>query len=199
MNKLILMAATFALSINSYAADFVKGTHYTELKAESKQTRVVTEYFSFYCPHCYNLEPIVQRLKQDLPSGVKFEKKHVSFMGRNMGFEVSKAYATAKALNIEDDIVRDMFHTIHPLRKPPQNTEQIQSMFENHGITKEQFYKVFNSADINSKAKRFDESFQRMGLTGVPAVVVNGKFLANAGGVKSQHEYNELIKYLLNK
>lgn len=193
------MAASLALSINSYAADFVKGTHYTELKTVSKQTHVVTEYFSFYCPHCYNLEPIVQRLKQDLPNGVKFEKMHVSFMGRNMGFEVSKAYATATALKVEDEIVRDMFHTIHHLRKPPQNTEEIQSMFEKHGITKEQFYKIFNSADINLNAKRFDDSFQRKGLTGVPAVVVNGKFLANAGGVKSQQEYNELIKYLLNK
>lgn len=45
--------------------------------------------------------------------------------------------------------------------------------------------------------RRFDKQFQDSGLTGVPAVVVNNRYLVQGQSVKSLDEYFDLVNYLL--
>jgi thiol:disulfide interchange protein DsbA len=47
--------------------------------------------------------------------------------------------------------------------------------------------------------RRFDKQFKDSGLTGVPAVIVNNKYLVEAGGITSLDEYFELVNFLLKK
>ncbi len=200
MKKLFALVATLMLSLTVHAAQFKEGEHYKVIDGlEETKTPTVTEFFSFYCPHCNHFEPIIQELKQHLPADATFIKNHVSFMGGNMGKSMSKAYATMVALKVEDKMIPVMFNRIHNLRKPPKNDAELRQIFVDEGIDGKKFDAAFNGFAVDSMVRRFDKQFQDAGLQGVPSVVVNNKYLVQAQTLKTEDEYFDLVNFLLKK
>lgn len=199
MKKIFILLATALLSVSVQAAQFNEGTHYDVLNLEKTSTPTVTEYFSFYCGHCNNFEPVIQQLKTKLPKNAKFQKVHVSFMGGNMGVPMAKAYASMVVLKVEDKMVPYMFNQIHNLRTPPKTDADLRQMFIDQGIDAKKFDSAYNGFAIDSMQKRFDKQFKDVKLTGVPGVVVNNKYIVKTDGIKSYDEYFDLVNYLLNQ
>ncbi|MDB1125822.1 thiol:disulfide interchange protein DsbA/DsbL [Vibrio algarum] len=197
MRKFILLVATTLLSMSAFSADFSEGKHYTVLEASKSSTPTVTEFFSFYCPHCYGFEPVMEGLKDELPNGAKFQKVHVSFMGNSMAIPMAKAYATMVALKVEDQVVMPMFKQIHDFKNAPSNVSELRQIFVDNGVSGEKFDSTFNGFAVDSMQKRFDKQFKATGLTGVPGVVVNNKYIVKADEIKTIDEYYQLVNYLL--
>ncbi|KII78944.1 thiol:disulfide interchange protein DsbA/DsbL [Vibrio renipiscarius] len=197
MKKLFALVTTLLLSLSAHAAQFSEGEYYKVLDLEASKKPTVTEFFSFYCPHCKTFEPIIRQLKAQLPEGVKLQKAHVSLMGGPMGMEMNKAYATMLALKIEDKMAPVMFNRVQTMRKAPNNAEEIRQIFLDEGIDAKKFDAAYNGFTVDSMARRFDKQFNDSGLTGVPAVVVNNKYLVQAQSIESIEEYFALVNYLL--
>lgn len=178
---------------------FKAGEDYQVLETPATDTPTVTEFFSFYCPHCYQFEPLVQQLKQQVPDNAKVVKNHVSFMGGNMGDVVTRAYATAVVLDAQDTIIPVMFNRIQVAQNPPKSLADVRQMFVDNGIDGSEFDGAYNSFSANSMAKRFDQSFEKAGLRGVPAVIVNGKYHVTPKTVETPEEYFQLINFLLTQ
>lgn len=199
MKKLFALVATLMLSVTAHAAQFKEGQHFKVLDLEPSSKPTVTEFFSFYCPHCHSFEPIIQKLKAQLPNNAKLQKNHVSFMGGKMGESMSKAYATMVALKVEDKMVPVMFNRIHNMRKAPKSDTELRQIFTDEGIDGKKFDAAFKGFAVDSMVRRFDKQFKDSGLSGVPAVVVNNKYLVQAQSIKTTDEYFDLINYLLTK
>ncbi|SBT14215.1 thiol:disulfide interchange protein DsbA/DsbL [Vibrio celticus] len=199
MKKLFAFFSLIMLSLSAHAAKFNEGEHYKVLDLEASKKPMVTEFFSFYCPHCNSFEPIIQKLKQQLPKDAKLQKNHVSFMGGNMGLPMSKAYATMIALKVEDKMVPVMFNRIHTMNKPPRDEEELRQIFLDEGVDAKKFDAAYNGFAVDSMVRRFDKAFKDSGLSGVPAVVVNNRYLVEAQGINSLDEYFELVNFLLKK
>ncbi|PMM51217.1 thiol:disulfide interchange protein [Vibrio lentus] len=199
MKKLFAFFSLIMLSLSAHAAKFNEGEHYKVLDLEASKKPMVTEFFSFYCPHCNSFEPIIQQLKQQLPADAKLQKNHVSFMGGNMGLPMSKAYATMIALKVEDKMVPVMFNRIHNMNKPPRDEAELRQIFLDEGIDAKRFDAAYNGFAVDSMVRRFDKAFKDSGLSGVPAVVVNNRYLVEAQGINSLDEYFELVNFLLKK
>ncbi|CAH6782773.1 Thiol:disulfide interchange protein DsbA [Vibrio chagasii] len=199
MKKLFAFFSLIMLSLTAHAAKFNEGEHYKVLDLEASKKPVVTEFFSFYCPHCNSFEPIIQQLKQQLPKDAKLQKNHVSFMGGNMGLPMSKAYATMIALKVEDKMVPVMFNRIHNMNKPPRDEAELRQIFLDEGVDAKKFDAAYNGFAVDSMVRRFDKAFKDSGLSGVPAVVVNNRYLVEAQGISSLDEYFELVNFLLKK
>ncbi|WP_261885047.1 thiol:disulfide interchange protein DsbA/DsbL [Vibrio pomeroyi] len=199
MKKLFAFFSLIMLSLSAHAAKFNEGEHYKVLNLEASKKPVVTEFFSFYCPHCNSFEPIIQQLKQQLPADAKLQKNHVSFMGGNMGLPMSKAYATMIALKVEDKMVPVMFNRIHNMNKPPRDEAELRQIFLDEGVDAKKFDAAYNGFAVDSMVRRFDKAFKDSGLSGVPAVVVNNRYLVEAQGINSLDEYFELVNFLLKK
>ncbi|WP_319553406.1 thiol:disulfide interchange protein DsbA/DsbL [uncultured Vibrio sp.] len=198
MKKLFALFSMLMLSLSAQAAQFKEGEHYKVLDLEASNKPVVTEFFSFYCPHCSSFEPVVQQLKKQLPEGVKLQKNHVSFMGGNMGPSMSKAFATMVALKIEDKMVPVMFNRIHNLRKAPRDDAELRQIFLDEGVSEKKFDSAFKGFAVDSMVRRMDKQFENSGLTGVPAVIVNNKYQVQAQSIKTMDEYFALVNYLLD-
>ena len=110
---------------------------------------------------------------------------------------MSKVHATMIALKIEDKMEGVMFNRIHKMHKPPQNEQDLRQIFLDEGIAAKKFDAVFKGFAVDSMARRFDKQFEQSGLTGVPAVIVNNKYLVEDHGIKTIEEYFELVSYLL--
>ena len=199
MKKLFAFFSLIMLSLSAHAAKFNEGEHYKVLDLEALKKPMVTEFFSFYCPHCNSFEPIIQQLKQQLPKDAKLQKNHVSFMGGNMGLPMSKAYATMIALKVEDKMVPVMFNRIHTMNKPPRDEAELRQIFLDEGVDAKKFDAAYNGFAVDSMVRRFDKAFKDSGLSGVPAVVVNNRYLIDAQGINSLDEYFELVNFLLKK
>ena len=199
MKKLFAFFSLIMLSLSAHAAKFNEGEHYKVLDLEASKKPMVTEFFSFYCPHCNSFEPIIQQLKQQLPKDAKLQKNHVSFMGGNMGLPMSKAYATMIALKVEDKMVPVMFNRIHNMNKPPRDEAELRQIFLDEGVDTKKFDAAYNGFAVDSMVRRFDKAFKDSGLSGVPAVVVNNRYLVEAQGINSLDEYFELVNFLLKK
>mgnify|MGYP001237769930 CR=1 FL=1 len=197
MKKLLALFAMLMMSLSVNAAKFTEGEYYKVLDLELAKKPVVTEFFSFYCPHCKTFDPIIRQLKTQLPEGVKLQKAHVSLMGGAMGKELNKAFATMIVLKVEDKMAPVMFDRIQTMRKPPKSAEEVRQIFLDEGINAKKFDAAYNGFAVDSMARRFDKQFNDSGLSGVPAVIVNNKYLVQAQTISSIEEYFALVNYLL--
>ncbi len=197
LKKLIFAFTSMVIALSVHAAPFEEGVHYTVIDNEKSKRPTVTEYFSFYCPHCYKFEAIVDNLKPSLPEEATFEKVHVAFMGSHMAVPMAKSYATMVALDVEKTMVPAMFAQIHDKRQAPKNEKELRQIFIDYGVDAKKFDAAYNGFAVNSMQKRFDKQFEKSTLTGVPGVVVNNKYVVKAQGIRTYDEYNRLVNYLL--
>ena len=116
-----------------------------------------------------------------------------------MGKSLSKAYATSIVLGIEEKMTPVLFNRIHNMQKPPRNDNDLRQIFLDEGVKAEDYDGAFNSFAVNSMVNRYNKAFQDSGLSGVPAVVVNNKYLVQTGEIESADEYFALINFLLKK
>lgn len=198
MKKLFTLFSVLMLSWSVNAAQFEQGTHYKVLDVPKSSTPKVTEFFSFYCPHCFKFEPVIDQLKASLPESAKLEKVHVAFMGSNMAVPMAKSYATMVALDAEETMVPAMFKQIHQLNAAPKDEQALRQIFIDNGIAGEKFDAAYNSFVVNSMQRGFDKQFAQSTLTGVPGVLVNNKYIVKADKIRSFEEYNQLVNYLLS-
>ncbi len=199
MKKLISLFSILLFSLSAQAANFKEGDHYKVLSTAHSSSPSVTEFFSFYCPHCNSFEPIIGQLKQHIQGRAEFEKVPVSFMGGNMGKPMSKAYATMLSLGVDDKLVPAMFNRVHVQKQDPKNEAQLRQWFLDHGVAAQDFDGTYNSFAIDSMVRRYDKAFQDAGLRGVPAIVVNGKYLVELKNFQNVPQAFQLIDFLLKK
>ncbi|ELI5413563.1 thiol:disulfide interchange protein DsbA/DsbL [Vibrio parahaemolyticus] len=197
MKKLLALCSTLLLAFSAHAAQFEEGKHYKVLDVEKATKPTVTEFFSFYCPHCYKFESVIENLKPALPKEARFEKVHVAFMGADMAVPMAKSYATMVSLGVEDKMVPAMFEQIHQKRQAPKNEDELKKVFTDNGVDGNKFDAAYNSFAVSSMQKRFDKQFKESTLTGVPGVVVKNKYIVIPNEVRSYAEYSELVNYLL--
>ncbi|PKH01953.1 thiol:disulfide interchange protein [Psychromonas sp. MB-3u-54] len=200
MKKNFALIITLLLSFAAHAAQFTEGQQYQVLDTQPSSQPEVTEYFSFFCPHCNKFEPFIRQVKERLPENAKLQKTHVSFMGGSMGVPMAKAYATMVVLEVEEKMIPVMFRQIHDLNQTPRNEKELRQIFIDNGVEASKFDAAFNGFVVDSMQRRFDKDFKNAGLRGVPAVIVNNKYhLTPDKSINSQDKYMALVNFLLNK
>ncbi len=199
--SLTLIMTVVFLSTAS-ARNYDEGIEYKRLKIPVP-TQVgagkieVVELFWYGCPHCFRLEPELNKWLKSKPKNVEFIRIPAVF---NKTWELhAKAYYTADFLGILDKIHKPFFGAIH-LKKQRLNTAaEVKQFFIQHGVSAKEFDNVFNSFGVDVKVRRAKELSREYGISGVPALVVNGKYLTDgpmAGGRKGMID---VLNYLIKK
>lgn len=88
-----------------------------------------------------------------------------------------------------------MFHTIHDGRQQIFDQASQAKFFARYGVPEQKFNSKFNSFDITAKVAESNKLAQQYQLTGVPAVVVAGKYVVRGEDAK----VTQVIDYLLEK
>ncbi len=200
MKKIVLLLVGLMMATLGHAAPlFKEGEHYEVVKATATAKPEVLEFFSYFCPHCYRFEPIVAELKKSLPQGVEFKRNPVAFLGREMGPELQRAFAVATLLDVEAKFSPVIFKKIQDDRQPPQSRADIKALFESIGVAGNEYDGAVDSFAVSGLVAQFDRNTEEMNIRGVPATVINGRYLLKTESIKSTDEYKALVQYLLNK
>jgi len=204
---ILLLSVLLPLSVQ--ADQFEQGKHYEVISEQATARPEVKEYFSFYCGGCNAFEPVAQSIAANLPDNTPFKKVHVDFIRaaspdiQNM---LARAYLVAKKLDKGDEVASAIFNRIHRSRMPFTNEADIRSLVLLHGIDGDTYDKAIKSFSIMGAAKQMKKEQNELSesriLTGVPMLVVNGKYKINNAALDNrnlQQEMQQLINYLLEK
>ena len=197
MKTLLCLFALLFTAPPLLATDFTAGQHFDVIADKASPDSGVVEFFSYFCPHCYQFESVVHQLKPTLPSDKAFSRAPVPFLGRSMGPELQKAYAMAVLLKVDDKITPALFNLIHQQRQAPQSRDDVKKLFAAQGISNEQYDNNIDSMPVTLMVSEFDSAIEKFGIHAVPSFVVNGKYLVKVGSISSQQQFNELVNYLL--
>ncbi|WP_017443875.1 thiol:disulfide interchange protein DsbA/DsbL [Gayadomonas joobiniege] len=204
MNKLkSLLWAVILMPLAACADNFKAGEHYEVLSKPATAKPEVKEFFSFYCPHCFSFEPIMDDIKKSLPADAKFVKSHVDFMPRNnreVAEGLGKSLAALELLKKEEDGVAVLFKHLHVDRKSFNSMNDVRSvLIQKADIEPSKYDNAYNNFMTAGRAKQMSNEQKSYKITSVPTLVINGKFKVKAGSVKSEKEYVELVNYLLKQ
>jgi len=206
MKKIWLALAGMILAFSASAAQFTDGKQYTRLDKPVAGEPQVLEFFSFYCPHCYQCEQVLHvsdNGKKKLPEGTKMTKYHVEFLGP-LGKDLTQAWAVAMALGVEDKITAPMFEAVQKTQTV-QTTADIRKVFVDAGVKGEEYDAAWNSFVVKSLVAQQEKAAADLQLQGVPAMFVNGKYQLNMQGMDTSsmdifvQQYADTVKYLVEK
>ena len=197
----ILSIVLFIFTFMSHATSFQEGIHYEQVGTQTKvKEKSVIEFFSVFCPHCYSFEkrylPII---KKNLNKDIKFKQYHVNFINSTYAPRITKAIAVSELLQISKNIKQSLYITLHEKKQSITNDAQVFALFEQYGITKEEYEKANHSFLINIKTTEWENKRKDFNIQATPQFVVNEKYLVDTGSVNSVEELAELFNYLANK
>ncbi len=199
MNKFIGSVASVILlcfSLNVQAEDAYK----LIIPAQPTQTDgkiEVLEVFWYGCPHCYHFEPFVTEWLKTKPDDVDFRRMPGIF-NKNW-VPHAKAYFTAEKLGVLDRIHSQLFDALHKDRKRIFTESELKDFFVSQGIDGDEFTRIYNSSEVETKFKQAFIMGQRYKITGVPAVIVNGKYMTSGSMAGSYENLLKTIDQLVDK
>jgi len=144
----------------------------------------VIEVFWLGCPHCYALEPYVQKWLKSKPDYITFVR--VPVMWGPVHQAHARLYYTLQALG-RLDLFEKTFDTIQRENNPlVANTEDATLKLDvdfatANGIKADDFTKAYRSFAVEANLRRAQQLTERYNITGVPTVVVNGKYETDVG------------------
>ena len=169
-----------------------KGLHYDVIEP-AQPTDVpgkieVIEFFSYGCPHCYHLEPTINPWIKKLPKDVNFYR--VPLAGGGWA-ATAKLFYTLDALGIEDKMHSDVFTSIHADKSLNSNDEAAMAPWAaKKGLDEKKFGDIYKSFAINAKVQRALQMAASHKVTGVPAIVVDGRYLVLSNTIQN---YDDLL------
>ena len=144
----------------------------------------VVEVFWLGCPHCYALEPFVLKWLKTKPDYVTFVR--VPVMWGPVHQAHARLYYTLQALG-RPELFEKAFDTIQRDNNPlvannADDTLKLDLAFATaNGIKADDFTKAYKSFTVDSNLQRAQQLTERYNVTGVPLIVVNGKYSTDVG------------------
>lgn len=161
----------------------------------------VVEVFWFGCPHCLALEPFLQSWqKSSKPAFVEFVRVPVTWQAPHKSH--ARFFYTLQALGHEQDLFEKAFDAVQKggdmlLGDDDAGSEAKQAKWAaSQGIDADEFSRAYHSFGVNASMQRAEQLVRRYSVTGVPTVVVNGKFLTDVGMAGGQAQLIQLLNDL---
>jgi len=144
----------------------------------------VIEFFWYGCPHCYHLEPAVAAWLKTKPANVEFIRQPAIFS--DLWAKHAKAFFTAEVLGIVEKVHADLFDAIQNKKQKLLTEDELLKFFSDHGVKPDDFRNAYNSFTVDAKMRQAEGMGNRYGITGVPALIVNGKYKVTGTTAKTQ-------------
>lgn len=205
---IILSCLLFTSSLPAVAAPpapYVQGKDYKLIPPSHDLPSIlagkvtVTEFFSYGCPWCYKLEPMLRRWKLQQPSYVIFNRVPVVFEN---GWEYyAKAFYVASALGIEKKITPALFKAVLNERLNLKDKTKMVSFFVKQGEKKKFIENAFTaSPTIDAQMNHGQSLMKAYQIYAVPTFVIDSKYRTDLAMTKGDEErLMAILNYLTNK
>lgn len=204
--KNTLFAVIATLSFTSFsglanaAETYTAGKDYRVLSSQGpldqpKQIEV-REFFWYGCPHCYRLDPYVTQWLKTKPADVNFVRTPAAL---NPVWEQSaRGFYALELMGQAEKIHHPLFSAIHQNQVQPRfifSQSDQASFYSTQGVDIAKFNGLFNSFAVTGKIAQSKKLAMQYQLDGVPAIVVNGKYVVSGEDEKAV----KIVSFLVEK
>ena len=183
---LALLTAT-RLPAASAQADLVEGKDWRALSppqpsADSERIEVF-EFFSYGCPHCGSLNPLIKAWAEQQPEDVGFRRVPVTF-GRAAWANLARLYYALELDGSLAELDQAVFDAITDQRVNLYTEKNILKWIDQQGLVADAFAKTFNSFAVEVAVGRARDLESRMRIDAVPRIIVDGRYVVLGEGVR---------------
>jgi len=198
--SLLLLVLTVAGTVLA-STEFDEGIEYRAIaepqRAEPGDDVEVLELFWYGCPHCYHLEPSIERWLETKPDGVTFRRLPAAASSRWIPH--AKAFFAAQQLGVVDQLHEPLFKAMHEQQRKLLDDEQLIAFAAEQGIDEAAFRNAYQSFPVDMKVRQSAELVRRYQLSGVPAIVVNGAYMTGVTEAGGRDRLFEVVDFLVAK
>ena len=184
------------LLVASAQASYVAGKHYVVLDKPVATTTgdkvEVRELFWYYCPHCFNIEPIVADWIKTLPENAEFVRQPAVFSDRWVNGAIF--FYVLEQLGEVDRLHGKLFDAIHLHKTAFIDQEDFVSWLEEHDVDVDKANAAFKSFSVRMKLNQSKLNTSKYQTSGVPVLITNGKYWTDskhAGGAMNMFKVAE--------
>jgi thiol:disulfide interchange protein DsbA len=170
---------------------FKEGEHFVSIDPIfGLPSNSVVEIFWYGCPHCYNMEKVISTPEfKEKSKNWSFQKFHLAKKDGVAGFDF-RVYSALKQMGLEDTVGMEYMKAIH---EDGLDRSNLDDFAKKHGISMETLT-VLSDNDESKNYYNFISQFSsRKEFIGVPAFIVEGKYLINI-----KYDVADVANYLLS-
>ena len=196
---LATLLLTLGLPLSAHA-EFDEGIDYKTVPIAGPRdgkTIEVLEFFYYGCPHCDRLQPHLKAWTPMLGENVRFERMPAALNARWTLY--ARAFYAAEALGVLEQGHQALFDALHRKNQRLTTQEELADFWTRHGADRERFLALMRDFNVDRKVRRSASLARRYGLEGVPALVIDGRWLTSPGITGSQERTLEVADYLIAK
>lgn len=202
MTRLLAACVLVLASTMVYSADeFREGEQYqllaTPLAVKDPAKIEVVELFWYGCPHCYHFEPLLAEWQKTQADDVAFRRIPAVFAENWVPH--ARAFFAADALGALDQFHGPLFRAIHEDNKKILDEETLVRFAGEVGIPTDSFRDAYSGFAIDGKVKQAMAYTRDAGITGVPAIIVNGKYRTGAQMAGGMDKVFKVVDFLVAK
>ncbi len=214
--QLVQAAAALLCSagLSGAAMAFTEGTDYIKLeKPLTNAENTLVKVYSYDCPFCFKYDKSVD------PAALPLIEKETKLVFKPMHLETKGAYGRAASLYLAMCMIRDekagvsieskdslfkkakdaIYTAYHKKQERWKSGEAafVETMNQATGIT--DFETAKNDPAVVALADSWKETYDVARIQGIPAYVVNGKYLIMTKSIRSIRGFADLVKELSTK
>ena len=201
MKKILtLLAMLFMFTGTACAESFQEGKHYKVISQQPTSTGdkvEVLEFFWYGCPHCYAFETYLNEWKKTMPANAEFTRVPTTF--RPLWTLHARAYYALQLLEQGEKMHPKLFSEVHNKKNYLKTFDALTIFVGNHGIGRSEFIDAMNSFTVESKVRKATKMVKDYGISGVPTVAINGKYLVSASMAGNYENMIKIMNYLIEK
>ena len=140
----------------------------------------VMEIFWYGCIHCYQMDPLLVNWVKKLPADVTF--KRMPALPNASWAPMAKTFYALETLGLSEKLHMPLFDAIHKTKtlNPTDEKAAIAWVTASSGLDKLKVEQAFKSFTINTNLNRAAQIFRASGATGVPSLVIDGKYITSS-------------------
>jgi protein dithiol oxidoreductase (disulfide-forming) len=197
LTALLMLVSSIAIAEPQSGFEYMQTQQ--AIPTESPAKIEVVELFWYGCPHCHQLEPRLMAWVKKLPGDVVFRR--VPGIARPDWTAGGRAFYAMEALGVAEKLHAPLFDAIHKQRsvKPNDDPALIDWITKQGGLDRKKVEEAYNSFSVNTKVMRATQLFRASGATGVPALIIDGKYLTSSSIAGGNEEALKVADYLIEK
>lgn len=198
----LMVGSLGLLTLPPALADLVEGQDWRAISppqpSDTPGKIEILEFFSYGCPHCSHLNPLLDPWARQLPADVTFRRVPVTF-GRTAWANLARLYYALESSGDLERLNQSVFDALHQEHARLYTKPDILDWVAAKGVDTEKFGAVFDSFDIQTQVSRSDYLVSHYQIDGVPTITVAGRYAVLAKAAKNQQDMLTITDQLITK
>ena len=168
------------------AVGLIEGKHFEVLDNKINTDSDILEFFWYGCPHCWNAEEPLNKLKKRNPT-LTFEKQHAQ-LSQGWIMDAVMYYSLNEDNKQKTSISEDYFKSRHD--GSVKTKEDWPAFLAKHGLDENFVNKQLKNPIVISALDDSQKMGKKAKLRSVPAFIVNGQYRLKSGAFK---DWNDMM------